>query len=336
MEENSMQELVCFQESDIEFDCRVPILDNNNTNTTNPRQTRRAVRRGSCSRVQRIFWKVRNLVVAYKEVVLWREDCLTDVTESSRVIRQIQAKRREGGEADACPYLLLYYALRVMDTHHYQWLMEWVEDSLLDLIKNKAFKKEVVCGRVARQLVEALRFLHVEVGLVHGDVSLANILVLSNPGKVAENYEDRGEGGGEEERSHFITRLGDLEACSPAGILPKCFHGTFLFAAPEALAHRVETADFSVDVWSVGIVVCMLLSGGKHPFLTREKPTFWDILDSLNNAKTLNLRAHFKAFLPGVSEAAIEFICGCLSWEPAERLSTTQLLQLPWLSQCVG
>ncbi|CCW65901.1 unnamed protein product [Phytomonas sp. EM1] len=321
MGSNRTQELVCFEESDIDFDCDALTYNNNS------HWNQKTLRRGSCSRVRRVYWRMCNIIVAYKEVVLSREDDFTNVMESSRVIRHIQAKRHEDSE-DACPHLLRYYALRVIDTHHYQWLMEWVDYTLLDLIKSELFKTEAVCVGVARQLVGALHFLHIEMGLVHGDVSLANILVLFKPGLMTkEGKEGEGEGS-----VSLITRLGDLEGCFLVGVLPRCFHGTYLFAAPEVLAHREEAANPGVDVWSLGIVVCMLLSGGKHPFLTHGDPNFWDILGSLERAKLLNLQEHLKALLPHVNDEGVEFLCGCLSWEPAQRLSTPHLLRLPWIS----
>lgn len=40
--------------------------------------------------------------------------------------------------------------------------------------------------------------------------------------------------------------------------------GTVIFMAPEVLLSKEYTK--SVDMWSIGILMYMLISGGKHPF----------------------------------------------------------------------
>jgi serine/threonine protein kinase len=44
--------------------------------------------------------------------------------------------------------------------------------------------------------------------------------------------------------------------------------GTLIYMAPEvALEHEYTR---SIDIWAIGIIMHMLLTGGKHPFYNRE------------------------------------------------------------------
>jgi serine/threonine protein kinase len=44
--------------------------------------------------------------------------------------------------------------------------------------------------------------------------------------------------------------------------------GTLIYMAPEvALEHEYTK---SIDIWAIGIIMHMLLTGGKHPFYNRD------------------------------------------------------------------
>ena len=42
--------------------------------------------------------------------------------------------------------------------------------------------------------------------------------------------------------------------------------GTLIFMAPEVVHHKKYTK--SVDIWSIGIIMHMLITNGKHPYYT--------------------------------------------------------------------
>ena len=52
------------------------------------------------------------------------------------------------------------------------------------------------------------------------------------------------------------------------GIIMKYIYGTLIYMAPE-MAFKHEYTK-SVDIWAVGIIMHLLLTGGKHPFYVRD------------------------------------------------------------------
>ncbi|NWW47917.1 MYLK protein, partial [Pedionomus torquatus] len=103
----------------------------------------------------------------------------------------------------------------------------------------------------------------------------------------------------------------------------RVLHGTPEFMAPEVVAF--EPVDFSTDMWSVG-VICYILLSGESPF------------QGENDIETLsNITAAWWDFeedtFSDISQEAKDFISQLLQKEPQCRLSSTESLQHPWLQQ---
>jgi serine/threonine protein kinase len=96
--------------------------------------------------------------------------------------------------------------------------------------------------------------------------------------------------------------------------------GTALYASPEVL--RVECVSPASDMWSVGVLTYVLLSGC-FPFSSA--------------TETLSHRASFAAepWRSHVSPAGREFIVSLLRHDPTRRLTAEQALQHPWLAPAV-
>jgi len=60
--------------------------------------------------------------------------------------------------------------------------------------------------------------------------------------------------------------------------------GTLIYMAPEII-NKAQYSK-SVDMWSVGIIMYMLLSGGRHPFYTKQD-TSESYIKKLNHNKLL-------------------------------------------------
>lgn len=120
---------------------------------------------------------------------------------------------------------------------------------------------EPAAARIARQVLEAIRFLHLH-GVVHRDLKLENLLL------VAEATED-----------DFRVQLSDFGSARyfksitqhhPDHFLEReatAHVGTLAYMAPEQ--HTGGTADAALDMWSFGIVLAALCTG-RHPL--REVP----------------------------------------------------------------
>ena len=97
--------------------------------------------------------------------------------------------------------------------------------------------------------------------------------------------------------------------------------GTSYYVAPEVLRKRPYTN--KCDMWSLGVVLFMLLSG-KSPFLADTEA------EILNAA----IRADVQ-FVPedwvGVSESAKNLVCSLLVLDPEKRPTASEALNHPWL-----
>uniref|UniRef100_A0A8C9EHS8 Myosin light chain kinase family member 4 n=1 Tax=Pavo cristatus TaxID=9049 RepID=A0A8C9EHS8_PAVCR len=98
--------------------------------------------------------------------------------------------------------------------------------------------------------------------------------------------------------------------------------GTPEFLAPEVVSY--EFVSFPTDMWSVGVIAYMLLSG-LSPFLGD------DDNETLNNILACSWDFEDEEF-QGVSEQAKDFISKLLIKEKCWRISATAALKHPWLS----
>ena len=162
-----------------------------------------------------------------------------------------------------------------------------------------------------RQVAEALQHLHGR-GVVHRDVKPENLLLA-----------DRSEGA--------LVKLCDFGlACEvePASGLQRrasILNGTVAYMAPEHL--REEPHGAAVDLWSLGVVLFILLSG-RHPF------------DPDGAAEEPELAARIKAAdwafgsapcWRSVSDDGKRAVRALLEPSPERRPSASELLRLPWL-----
>ncbi|NWZ86812.1 MYLK protein, partial [Poecile atricapillus] len=103
----------------------------------------------------------------------------------------------------------------------------------------------------------------------------------------------------------------------------KVLHGTPEFMAPEVVAF--EPVSFSTDMWSVG-VICYILLSGESPFqgdtdmetLSNVTAAQWDFEDEIFSE---------------ISQQAKDFISQLLQKDPRRRLPSAGALVHPWLQQ---
>lgn len=163
--------------------------------------------------------------------------------------------------------------------------------------------QEVETVQVMRQILEGLIFLH-DHNIAHLDLKPQNMLLTGN-------YPDC-----------------DIKLCDfgisrviRSGIEVREILGTPDYVAPEVLSY--EPISLATDIWSVGVLAYVLLSG-YSPFAGETKQeTFCNISQC-----TLNFPDEL---FEGVSEAARDFIRTTLQTDPGCRLSARQCLEHPWL-----
>ncbi|XP_023659802.1 myosin light chain kinase 2, skeletal/cardiac muscle [Paramormyrops kingsleyae] len=154
-----------------------------------------------------------------------------------------------------------------------------------------------------KQICQGIQYMH-QMYVLHLDLKPENILCLSCTGHQVK-----------------IIDFGLARRYKPREKLRVSF-GTPEFLAPEIV--NFDFVSFPTDMWTVGVVTYMLLSG-LSPFLGD------DDSQTLNNVLMINWYFDEDAF-EHVSAEAKDFVSNLLIRERSGRLSATQCLKHPWLN----
>eukprot|EP01061_Rhynchopus_euleeides_P010991 TRINITY_DN20565_c0_g1_i1.p1 TRINITY_DN20565_c0_g1~~TRINITY_DN20565_c0_g1_i1.p1 ORF type:complete len:595 (+),score=224.00 TRINITY_DN20565_c0_g1_i1:230-1786(+) len=185
------------------------------------------------------------------------------------------------------------------------------------IIKCKNYTEEMAAGAV-NNLLEALRYLHAT-GIAHRDIKPENLLLRNV-------YKD----GREEEMTDVV--LADFGLASHAPMNATC--GSPCYVAPEVIIagfgeqyHRKsEPYGPRCDVWSLGVVLYVMLSG-RFPFSApgNSRNALFNLIISAE------LRFHGQVW-DGVSDDAKDFIRKLLTKDPHARPSAADALQHRWIT----
>ena len=113
--------------------------------------------------------------------------------------------------------------------------------------------------------------------------------------------------------------------------------------APELLLTSTNSCahDTKLDIWSLGICIFMLLSG-THPFDNRSKQEILANFKSsepnqhLYSALMSNSEPDFSKMPNDVTDLAVSFIKRCLTIDPEQRPSASQLLEDIWCKEHIA
>ena len=145
------------------------------------------------------------------------------------------------------------------------------------------------------------------VSMVHRDLKPENILLTS---KESQRYEIK------------VTDFGFSCFFDPSkGKGLEISLGSAMYMSPELIERK--SYDQSVDIWSIGIITYMLLSG-RAPFSGKSKE---DLQNAIRN-KNIDLN---KPYFEKISPEAKDFILRCCIKKVSERASAQELLKHPWL-----
>lgn len=167
--------------------------------------------------------------------------------------------------------------------------------------KNRMSEAEAV--DYMRQVCDALRHMH-EMNYVHLDLKPENIMFTTKKSNQLK-----------------LIDFGLAAKLDPKQTV-KVTTGTAEFAAPEVAGSK--PVGFYTDMWSVGVLTYILLSG-LSPFGGETDE------DTLNNVKNCDWNMDDPCFA-NVSEEAKDFIRKLLLLEPGSRMTIHQALEHPWLS----
>ena len=201
----------------------------------------------------------------------------------------------------------------VIDTEDYLFLfVDLIEGgSLKDFLierythKEDYFIKDSECSIIIKGILEGLNYLHKN-NVMHRDLKPENIMF--------KNKNDL--------NSLIICDFGiACEISNYTFTKSKC--GTLLYMAPEIILNRPY--DHLVDLWSCGIILYILESGGKHPLFIPD--TDKDVFIHDIKAKT---EWNFPNFFPFVARNLFMKLC---KHEAFFRYQTNKALKHPWITR---
>ncbi|XP_037503799.1 obscurin isoform X1 [Rhipicephalus sanguineus] len=173
---------------------------------------------------------------------------------------------------------------------------------LLDNIISQDRVTEHQIANYIKQILEGLNYMHAQ-NIAHLGLTLGDALVAR------ENSDD--------------IKIGDFSLSTrlPRGKVVIQEYGHPEFVAPE-IANK-KPASLASDMWSVGVISYILLSG-ISPFLGQNDR---ETLKNVQNGKINFLHDGFAK----VSDEARDFISKLLVFEPSERMDVRTALEHPWL-----
>jgi len=184
---------------------------------------------------------------------------------------------------------------------------------LLDKILRQKFFSEREAQAVMDKITSAVKYLH-QSGVVHRDLKPSNILYADTSGDPA---------------SLRICDFGfGKQLRAENGLLTTpCY--TANFVAPEVL--RKQGYDAAVDVWSMGVLLYIMLSG-KTPFANGPTDSPDEILKRINGSKFQLDSGHWAS----VSNDAKSLVKKMLDIEPRNRPTTAQVCLHPWMKKSLN
>jgi serine/threonine protein kinase len=182
-------------------------------------------------------------------------------------------------------------------------------DLLAELVRTQPQSRldEQHALRIARQLASGLRFLHEVCRLAHRDVSLENVFVAADG----------------------ACKLGDFGLSTRADAPARDCVGKTQYVAPEVVA-RPSYDPVAADVWSLGILLFMLLTGA--PLLELASPASPDF-EHVKARGCLGVLQDWR-MASQLSPETLDLLDKMLQFDPARRLQTmADVLRHPALRQ---
>ena len=172
------------------------------------------------------------------------------------------------------------------------------------IVKEQKFSEQKV-AQIIHQIFLAINYMH-QLNIVHRDLKPENVLIMQEEGqhdKITCKVTDFG----------FACQFAEKEGMTE--IL-----GTPLYMAPEIVYG--ENYDSKVDVWSIGVITYIMLTGA---------PPFWGKTQNAIYQSIVQKKPTFGKAKKLLSQEAMDFVMSCLDKDPAKRATAEQCLNNPWL-----
>merc|ERR1711920_129504 len=176
---------------------------------------------------------------------------------------------------------------------------------LFDRIIARGQCSEKEASSLVRQILKVVAQCHLK-GIIHRDLKPENFLFKHKSNKV-------------EESDLKATDFGLSDFFSEGQVFNEVV-GSAYYVAPEVLRRRYGP---SADVWSVGVIVYILLSG---------QPPFWGQTETAIFNEILKGRVNFSnPPWPRISPSAKNLISRMLTMDARARITAAQALAHPWV-----
>jgi len=235
---------------------------------------------------------------------------LTDNASFQNEVSALVSVRNNGGHPHICGLKEIFE-----DSRYYYMILDLVSGGEMfeHLITLGAYS-EGDASRLVKEVAVALSFLH-GIGIVHGDLKPENLMLST----------DRNE-----DSTIKIVDFGCAQISEDGGsVISKSTAGnTPAYCPPEVLEDTKSPIKPSMDVWGLGIILYIMLTG-LHPFDLNGNASDEDIERCIKLRQQPPL--HNSPITAHLSPSAIDVIEQCMQWDPENRITAMELLEHPWV-----
>ena len=186
--------------------------------------------------------------------------------------------------------------------------MEYIKFGTLKRWINKREKiTEEEASIILQRILSAIKYLHSK-QICHRDIKPENIMLSRENDLTSIKIIDFG-----------------LSAQNFDKLLNNNYCGTYIYMAPELIEKKLYF--ISVDIWSIGILMYILLNKGKHPFYIKG--------DKKNGVAEKIKSGKFKLY-ENISPMASHLISKLLEPNPSWRYTASQAIKHPWITRNIN
>ena len=186
--------------------------------------------------------------------------------------------------------------------------MEYIKFGTLKHWINQREKiNEEEASIILQKILSAINYLHSK-QICHRDIKPQNIMLSRENDLTSIKIIDFG-----------------LSAQNFDKLINNNYCGTFIYMAPELIEKKLYF--ISVDIWSIGILMYLLLNKGKHPFYIKGD-TKIDVAKKIKKGKI--------KFYEKISPMARHLISKLLEPNPSWRYTASQAIKHPWITRNIN